>query len=129
MAENHLIRIPVNKSVQCKIAQILSTIDQAIEKTESLIHKYQQIKAGLMHDLFTRGLTADGKLRPHREQAPELYQETPIGWIPKEWEWKRCKDICDRICVGIVIRPADYYVSEGVPAFRSANIREAGINK
>lgn len=38
-----------------------------------------------MHDLFTRGIGADGKLRPTREQAPELYQETPIGWIPKEW--------------------------------------------
>jgi len=74
---------------QNKLANILISIDQAIEKTEALIHKYQQIKAGLMHDLFTRGLTADGKLRPPREQAPELYQETPIGWIPKEWECNR----------------------------------------
>ena len=39
-----------------------------------------------MRDLFTRGIDADGKLRPPREQAPELYQQTPIGWIPKEWE-------------------------------------------
>lgn len=38
-----------------------------------------------MHDLFTRGVTANSKLRSPREQAPELYQETPIGWIPKEW--------------------------------------------
>lgn len=70
---------------QRKISVILKTIDQAIEKTEALIEKYQQIKAGLMHDLFTRGIGADGKLRPHREQAPELYQDTPIGWIPKGW--------------------------------------------
>ena len=70
-----------------KIARILQTIDQAIEKTEALIEKYQQIKAGLMHDLFTRGIGADGKLRPPREQAPELYQQTPIGWIPKEWDF------------------------------------------
>lgn len=70
---------------QNKIVEILSYIDQTIEKTEALIEKYQQVKAGLMHDLFTRGITADGKLRPSREQAPELYQETAIGWIPKEW--------------------------------------------
>lgn len=82
-----LIRFPQRLAEQQRIAEILSTIDQAIEKTEALIHKYQQIKTGLMHDLFTRGLTADGKLRPPREQAPELYQETPIGWIPKEWHW------------------------------------------
>ena len=73
---------------QRKIGAILSTIDQAIEKTELLINKYQQIKSGLMHDLFTRGVTAGGKLRPTREQAPELYKETPIGWFPNEWDVK-----------------------------------------
>jgi len=76
---------PWNKDEQKKIAHILQTIDRAIEKTEALIDKYQQIKAGLMHDLFTRGIGSDGQLRPCREQSPELYQETPIGWIPRGW--------------------------------------------
>jgi len=49
---------------QRKIARILQTIDQTIEKTQALIEKYQQIKAGLMHDLFTRGIGSDGQLRP-----------------------------------------------------------------
>ena len=71
---------------QKKIADILSTIDRTIAKTEALIKKYQQIKAGLMHDLFTRGIGADGKLRSPREVAPELYKNSAIGWIPKEWE-------------------------------------------
>lgn len=73
------------KKCQKKIASILSTIDIAIEKTEALIAKYQQIKAGLMHDLFTRGVLPNGQLRPPRSQAPELYQETDIGWIPRDW--------------------------------------------
>jgi type I restriction enzyme S subunit len=84
--------------LQKKIARILQTIDQAIEKTEVLIEKYQQIKAGLMHDLFTRGIGADGKLRPPREEAPDLYQETPIGWIPREWEFApitACANVID----------------------------------
>ena len=88
------ISYPKEKAEQRKIASILAGIDTAIEKTEALIEKYQQIKAGLMHDLFTRGVLPNGQLRPPREQAPELYQElrlggfrgTPIGWIPKEWE-------------------------------------------
>lgn len=85
-----LYSVPVlSKDEQQEIAEILGTVDGAIEKTESLIAKYQQIKAGLMHDLFTRGVTADGKMRPPREQAPELYHETPIGWIPKKWKVKR----------------------------------------
>ena len=70
---------------QQRIAEILSTVDEAIEQTEALIAKTQQIKAGLMHDLFTRGVTADGQLRPPREEAPELYKKSPLGWIPKEW--------------------------------------------
>ena len=113
---------------QRRIAGILSTMDEAIEQTEALIAKYQQIKAGLMHDLFTRGVTPDGQLRPTRAEAPHLYKESPLGWIPKEWEMKPCIEICEKITVGIVVRPTQYYVSEGIPAFRSANIRETGID-
>ncbi|MEW8623797.1 MAG: restriction endonuclease subunit S [Candidatus Thiodiazotropha endolucinida] len=114
--------------IQKTIGDIYRVLVTTIEKTEALIEKYQQIKAGLMHDLFTRGIGADGKLRPPREQAPDLYQQTSIGWIPKEWDIKPCSTLCSRICVGIVIKPAQYYVEEGIPAFRSANIREAGID-
>lgn len=119
---------PSKKCSQKKIAAVLAGIDTAIEKTEALITKYQQIKAGMMHDLFTRGVLPNGQLRPLRSEAPELYQETAIGWIPSMWKLKRCADICTRICVGIVIQPTQYYVESGVPAFRSANIRENGID-
>jgi type I restriction enzyme S subunit len=78
---------------QKKIAYILETIDLAIKKTQALIDKYQQIKVGLMHDLFTRGIGPDGQMRPSYEQAPELYQETPIGWIPKEWRADRLEQL------------------------------------
>ncbi len=82
-----LLRFPQSLNEQKRIAEILSTIDKTIAHTEALIQKYQQIKAGLMHDLFTRGITSDGQLRPPREQAPELYKDSAIGWIPKEWSW------------------------------------------
>ena len=72
--------------LQKKLGLIFQTIDRTIAKTEALIEKYQQIKAGLMHDLFTRGIGADGKLRSPREVAPELYKNSAIGWIPKEWK-------------------------------------------
>ncbi len=110
------------------IGRVITTLDKAIEQTEALIAKTQQIKAGLMHDLFTRGVTANGQLRPPREEAPQLYKESPLGWIPKEWDARPLSEITDLITVGIVIRPAQYYVAEGVPAFRSANIREDGID-
>ena len=80
------IAYPKSRATQRKIVSILSTIDTAIEQTEALIEKYQYIKAGLMHDLFTRGVLPNGQLRPPRSEAPELYQETVIGWIPLGWE-------------------------------------------
>ena len=55
---------------QRKIAKILTTVDNLIEKTEQLIAKYQSIKQGMMHDLFTRGIDAKGKLRPPQSEAP-----------------------------------------------------------
>jgi len=128
--ENYLqekVSVP-SISVQRRIQEILTTTDLTITHTEALIQKYQQIKAGLMHDLFTCGIGADGKLRPPRDQAPELYQESAIGWIPKNWEIQCCSDLCTRICVGIVIQPTQYYVEDGIPAFRSANVREDGID-
>jgi type I restriction enzyme S subunit len=79
---------PSHSAPQKRIVSILDSIDTTIEKTEALIAKYQQIKAGLMRDLFTRGVLPNGQLRPPREQAPELYQETAIGWIPKEWQYE-----------------------------------------
>lgn len=72
---------------QRKIAKILSTCDTVIEKTEAAIAKYQGIKQGMMQDLFTRGIDVNtGKLRPSYEEAPHLYKEIELGWIPKEWE-------------------------------------------
>ncbi len=89
ISRDWLYKVPVggaNGRQQQRIAEILSTVDAAIEQTETLIAKTQQINAGLMHDLFTRGVTPDGQLRPARDEAPKLYKTSPLGWIPKEWE-------------------------------------------
>ncbi|EJR7283318.1 restriction endonuclease subunit S [Citrobacter braakii] len=122
------IKYPKCLSIQKKIADILKTVDQAIENTNFLINKYQKIKAGMMYDLFTRGVDSNGRLRQTRGQQPDLYKKTSIGWIPKEWDVQQCSQLCSRITVGIVIQPTKYYVEEGVPAFRSANVREDGLD-
>nr|WP_320119747.1 restriction endonuclease subunit S [uncultured Marinifilum sp.] len=73
-------------ATQNKIAEILSTTDEVIEQTRALIEKYKSIKKGMLHDLFTCGIDPKtNKLRPTIEQAPELYHETKLGWIPKDW--------------------------------------------
>ena len=69
-----------------QIAQILDTLDTAIHETEAIIAKLKAVKQGLLHDLLTRGIDANGELRPPQAEAPHLYKKSPLGWIPKEWE-------------------------------------------
>lgn len=89
------IQYPESKDEQQKIADILSTCDEVIEKTEETIEKYKQIKAGLMQNLFTRGLDENGTLRPTYTQAPDLYKYSKEldRHIPKEWDAKRLDGI------------------------------------
>ncbi len=82
------IRVP-NIAVQQRIAEVLTSVDEAIEQTEALIAKMQKVKAGMLHDLFTRGVTADGELRAPREKSPELYEEKRVGWVPRDWGERR----------------------------------------
>lgn len=105
--------VPANLSEQRKIADILSTVDEVIEKTEATIEKYQAIKAGMMQDLFTRGIDAQtGKLRPTIEEAPELYKESELGWIPREWEIATLSEVCGmRSGDGITSKSIDEYGS------------------
>jgi type I restriction enzyme S subunit len=68
------------------IAAVLDTADEAIAKTEAVIAKLKQVRAGLLHDLLTRGLDEHGQLRPSPTEAPQRYRDSPLGKIPREWE-------------------------------------------
>jgi len=59
---------------QQKIADILSTVDEHISETESLIEKTKVLKQGMMQRLLTQGIG-------HTE-----FKDTEIGRIPAEWE-------------------------------------------
>ena len=122
------LHYPKQRMIQQRIATILTGIDTAIEKTEALIAKYQQIKAGLMHDLFTRGVLPNGQLRPPRDQAPELYQETAIGWIPKEWAVRNLGSMA-RIVSGVTLGSKESG-SGGlkVPYLRVANVQDGYLD-
>jgi type I restriction enzyme S subunit len=126
--EGYVVQVPCSLTEQKRIASVLATVESSIEKTESLIAKYQQIKAGLMHDLFTHGVTADGKLRPPREQAPELYKETPIGWIPKEWRVEKLGWLSE-IVSGVTLGTTRSSMSGiTVPYLRVANVQDGYLD-
>ncbi len=106
---------------QNDVAKILSTVDEAIEQTEALIVKTQQLRAGVLRDLCTRGVTEDGRLRRPREEASKLYKQTPVGWIPKEWDWQSLSEVTRQIVDGTHWTPT--YVDHGVPFLRVSDIQ------
>ncbi len=85
--------IPTSLTEQKKIAQILSTVDKAIEQTEQLIAKYERIKTGLMQDLLTKGIDENGNIRS--EETHE-FKDSELGRIPVEWECGSILNYCTR---------------------------------
>lgn len=60
--------------VQKKIAEVLSKVDEDIERTAKVIKKTKTIKKGLIQDLFTKGIE-------HKK-----FKKTKLGMIPEEWQ-------------------------------------------
>ncbi|PQJ31105.1 hypothetical protein BST92_03820 [Nonlabens arenilitoris] len=115
---------------QKKIAQILSTVDEVIEQTESAIAKYQAIKQGLMHDLFTRGIDINtGKLRPSPQDAPQLYKESALGLIPREWEVQELGKENETYAGGTPNRSIDDYYKGEIPWVASGEVNQSFIFK
>jgi type I restriction enzyme, S subunit len=78
-------RIPrIESKEQSRIAAVLDTVDEAIAKTEAMIAKLKQVRAGLLHDLLTRGLDEHGQLRDPIAR-PQQFCESAAGLIPRSW--------------------------------------------
>ncbi|EMT44988.1 restriction endonuclease subunit S [Anoxybacillus flavithermus] len=75
-----LLPVPPIKE-QRRIAVILSSVDEAIEKTEVIIEQTEKVKKGLMQQLLTKGI------------GHTKFKKTEIGEIPEEWEVRRLDDI------------------------------------
>ncbi|WP_323148310.1 hypothetical protein [Pseudomonas oryzihabitans] len=124
----HGILIPsLGAANEDQAVEILDTLDTVIRETEALIDKLQAVKRGLLHDLLTRGIDANGQLRPPQSEAPQLYKESRLGMIPREWVIHAVSDIA-RVTVGHV-GPIEEHFSEGdgsVPLLSTTSIGEDG---
>ena len=59
---------------QIKIADILTSVDEAIQATQKVIEQSEKVKQGLLQELLTKGIG-------HTE-----FKKTEFGEIPVEWE-------------------------------------------
>ncbi|MFO1326076.1 MAG: restriction endonuclease subunit S [Rubrivivax sp.] len=110
---------------QDRICRILDTLDTTIRQTEAIIEKLKQVKQGLLHDLLTRGIDANGELRPPQSQAPHLYKDSPLGWIPKEWSARSLGDLSLTMTNGFVGTALPHYSedNDAVPYLYGKNVR------
>jgi type I restriction enzyme S subunit len=89
---NFLVPLPPIKEQQT-IAEILSTVDKAIQRTDEIIAKTERLKKALMNELLM------GRIRVREENGKPVFyretefQETEIGKIPREWKTVKLKEI------------------------------------
>lgn len=118
--QSALKKIPIAEpplKEQQKIVAILTSVDEAIDKTEAIVKQTEKVKKGLMQQLLTKGIG-------HTE-----FKETEIGKIPVKWNLS----IIDNLAK--VTRLAGYEYSEvwktdtngSIIALRGYNIGENEI--
>jgi len=66
---------------QKAIAEILSTIDDAIQKSDEVISRTERLKREIMNKLLTQGI------------GHKNFKETKIGKIPNDWKMMKIKDL------------------------------------
>ena len=115
------ISLPVDVAEQVKIAEVLDTLDTTIRQTEAIIDKLKQVKQGLLHDLLTRGIADNGELRPPQSEAPHLYKESVLGWIPDDWCFGPIEQFLDRIIDYRGKTPEK--TERGIPLITARNVR------
>jgi len=125
--DNFFICLPEKESEQQKIAEILETVDNAIEKTDRIIEKYKRIKQGLMHDLLTKGIDENGNIR---SEETHKFKDSPLGRIPEEWEVVRLGEVAfiTKLAGFEYTEFFDYSLEGEIILIRALNIKDGKLD-
>lgn len=111
------------KEEQDSIANFLDKkvriVDDLINKKRGLIKLLNEKRSVLITEAVTQGIDSDTGLKD--SEVPGL------GQIPKNWDTAPLKYSSRNVTVGIVSKPSQYYVDDGVPALRSLNVKKNKI--
>ena len=105
---------------QQKIAAILSTVDDVIEKTRAQIDKLKDLKTGMMQELLTKGIGPGGV--PHTE-----FKDSPVGRIPVGWEVRNLQDVAS-VQTGAAKNSKATGDLVEVPYLRVANVQDGYLD-
>lgn len=93
---------------QRKIAEILGSVDEAIQATQAVIEQTRKVKQGLLQRLLTRGI---GHTR---------FKQTEIGEIPESWDVTTVASLCSHIVDCLHLTPE--YTDDGPYVIRSSDV-------
>jgi type I restriction enzyme S subunit len=97
------LKIPLPPLEEQKaIADILSTVQNAIEKTEKVIDATKQLKKSMMKHLFTYGAVAVDEIDKVK------LKESEIGLIPEHWEVVRLENVMEGFTPNKKLKQSDY---------------------
>ncbi len=102
------------RAIVSKIEELLSSLDSGIADLKKAQEQLKLYRQAVLKKAFEGGLN----------------HQLNNGKLPADWKIHSIKEVCENIKVGIVIKPTQYYSSDGtgIPAFRSANVREFKVN-
>jgi type I restriction enzyme S subunit len=111
---------------QQPIATILDALDNLIAKTEAVIEKIMQVRAGMVHDLLTRGFDENGLLRDPVAH-PDQFKSTDLGLVPRSWRTVPL-GACSELVTSGSRGWAAYYSQVGPLFLRIANLTRDSID-
>lgn len=97
---------------QRKIAAILSSVDETVEKTEAVIAQLDIVKKAMLEELLTRGI-------PGRHSR---FKQTEIGEVPEEWRVVRVDEVCGSFSGGTPARSRPDYYGGPIPWVKSGEV-------
>jgi len=110
--------------IQQKIALILSTVDDAIQKTNQIIQKAENLKVGLMHELLLKGI------------GHKKFKKTKLGVIPEEWDIFSLQELINSGLItshldgnhGELYPKAPEFTNEGIPYISANSLHSSRVD-
>jgi type I restriction enzyme S subunit len=94
---------------------VLGLVQQSIQQQEGLLALIAELKKGLLHQLFSRGIRGE----PQRE--------TEVGLIPESWEVAPLGKYCS-VQSGFAFKSSDYVSAEsGIPIIKIGDLQNGEV--
>ena len=124
MIQNFGVSVPPEEeqhTILEKISEKTEKVDALIQNVQTQIEKLKAYKQSLITEVVTKGLDPTV---PMKDSGVDW-----IGEIPEKWQMRKANTLSERIVVGVVIRPSEYFDIKGtIPFLRGLNVKDYQIS-